>query len=137
MTIPGTDLSLSSDPTDANQDASNGAEDRVTEADLIPAGVKSTMVLESAKDIHALERDLRKVENYKERGVDGAGELEGASLIGRTAQTTGRPVIGDISSGRLTVQTCSSCPRNSIAWRRKAEQEVSKRIALGGMWGMS
>ena len=137
MIIPGTDPSLSSDPTDANQDASNGAEDRITDADLIPAIVKSTMVLEAARDIHALERDLRRVDNYKERGVDGAGELEGASLFSRIDLTTGRPVIGEISPRRLIVQTCSSCPRSSTAWRKRAKPEAFKRIASGGMWGMS
>lgn len=47
-----------------------------SEWDIVPDAVKVTMLLEAAEDIKRIERDLRDVEVFKTRGVEGSGELE-------------------------------------------------------------
>lgn len=69
-----------SDPLGRPTDASDGKPGRLSEADLIPGSVKSTMIMEAAQDIRALERDLRLVESYRDRDAAGAGDLEGMCL---------------------------------------------------------
>lgn len=46
-------------------------------ADLVPAEVKATLVIEAAADIKATERNLREIEVLQQREVEGAGDLEG------------------------------------------------------------
>lgn len=49
----------------------------LTEADILPDSAKMAMLLEATGDIRAAERDLRDIENYRDRGVEGSGMLEG------------------------------------------------------------
>jgi hypothetical protein len=45
----------------------------------VPDAVKVTMLLEAASDVRVLERQLREVQVLQEKGVEGAGSLEGVS----------------------------------------------------------
>ena len=103
---------------------SDGKPGRLSEADLTPGSVKSTMIMEAAQDIRALERDLRLVESYRDRDAAGAGDLEGMCLRFQAACLQSGRVVKDF---RLMSRACQAF------WRIEGDREgkTSRESSFG------
>ena len=74
LSLPSLDPGSHPDPSKTDGDPSGAEVDPA--ADSLPDTTKVTILLEAAREIQSAERDLREIEQLRDRGVEGSGNLE-------------------------------------------------------------